>query len=100
MPRCPPITALLLATSMSVTAAEQTQSVDSPWKWTLDAGAVYQSSASLDSGGDMSAGRAFVSGGLGRVFARRWRVGTVSDLIRKSDVSTAPFFGATLKVKF
>lgn len=66
---------LLLVTSMSVAAAEQVQRGDAPWKLTLDAGAVYQSSTSVDSGGDMSVGRAFVSGGLGRVFARRWRVG-------------------------
>jgi outer membrane receptor protein involved in Fe transport len=66
---------LLLALAMPATAAERTQRSDSPWTWTLNAGAVYQSRTSLDSGGDMSAGRAFVSGGVGRVFAGRWRVG-------------------------
>jgi len=35
----------------------------------------YQSSASLDEGSDMSAGRYFVSGGLGKVFGGRWRLG-------------------------
>ena len=76
MPLHPLLTTLLLvAFAMPAIAVEPSQRGASPWKWTLDAGAVYQSSASLDSGGDMSVGRAFVSGGLGRVFARRWRVG-------------------------
>ena len=68
-------TLLLIAFAMPATAVERAQRGTSPWTWTLDAGAVYQSSTSLDSGGDMSAGRAFVSGGAGRVFAGRWRVG-------------------------
>ncbi len=76
MPLHPLITTLLLvAFAMPATADERSTRGTSPWTWTLDAGAVYQSSTSLDSGGDMSAGRVFVSGGLGRVFARRWRVG-------------------------
>jgi outer membrane receptor protein involved in Fe transport len=76
MPLYPLITTLLLvAVAMPATAAERSQRGTSPWTWKLDAGAVYQSGTSLDSGGDMSAGRVFVSGGLGRVFARRWRAG-------------------------
>jgi len=65
---------LLLAVAMSATASGQPPRADSPWTWTLNAGAVYQSSASLDSGGDMSTGRALISAALGRVFAGRWRV--------------------------
>lgn len=76
IPRPPLLAALLLlAATMAATAAEQTQRGDTPWQWKLQAGAVYQSSAALDGGGDMSAARVFASGGASRVFASRWRVG-------------------------
>lgn len=67
-------TAIALSVATTV-QAEQPQFDNSAVRWTLQAGAVYQSSASLDEGGDMSAGRYFVSGGLGRVFGGRWRLG-------------------------
>ena len=64
----------LLATAVSVAHAQRPPMGDAAARWSLQAGAVYQSSASLDEGGDMSAGRYFISGGLGKVFASRWRV--------------------------
>jgi outer membrane receptor protein involved in Fe transport len=66
---------LLLAATVAATGAERTQHGYPLGQWTVQAGAVYQSSASLDAGGDMSAARVFASVGTSRVFASRWRVG-------------------------
>jgi hypothetical protein len=79
----------------SAIAAGQPESGDSPLRWDLQAGAVYQSSSSLDEGGDMSAGRYFVSGGLGKVFAGRWRVaGAIGYGEDRYDFSGSSGFGA------
>lgn len=68
---------------------------ENPVQWSLQAGAVYQSSASLDEGGDMSAGRYFVTGALARVFAERWRVGaSISFGEEHYDFSGSAGFGA------
>jgi outer membrane receptor protein involved in Fe transport len=64
--------ALLISTTV---LAKQPQFGDNTVHWTLQAGTVYQSSTSLDKGGDMSAGRYFASGGVGKFFANRWRMG-------------------------
>jgi len=58
----------------SVMASEKTERDDKGLDWTLQAGAVHQFEASLDSGGDMSASRFFASGGVGKRFGR-WRLG-------------------------
>jgi hypothetical protein len=68
------ITAIVLSVTTTV-LADQPQVDNNAVRWTLQAGVVHQSSASLDEGGDMSAGRYFVSGGLGKVFGGRWRLG-------------------------
>jgi hypothetical protein len=69
---------LFTAIALSVTTtvlAEQPQFDNNAVRWTLQAGAVHQSSASLDEGGDMSASRYLISGGLGKVIGGRWRLG-------------------------
>jgi len=71
-----PLVALILFTYIaSATASGNPERGEEGWKWTLQAGAVHQYEASLDSGGDMSAGRFFVSGGVGKMFYGRWRLG-------------------------
>ena len=85
---------LSLLLTMSV-IAEQQQTSDQPAQWILQAGTVYQTSTSLDEGGDMSAGRYFVSGGLAKVFNGRWRVGTALSFgEERYDFSGSTGFGA------
>lgn len=57
------------------TASENPERGKKGWQWTLQGGAVHQFESSLDSGGDMSASRFFVSGGIGKMFYGRWRLG-------------------------
>ena len=61
----------------TITAAERQPGVSEAdaWRWTLQAGGVYQWESSLDSGGDMSVSRLFVSGGGAKRVAGRWRLG-------------------------
>jgi outer membrane receptor protein involved in Fe transport len=70
-----PIVLCLLGAQLTATAAEQRGPGAKDWRWTLQAGAVYQAESSLDSGGDMSAARFFVSGGGAKVLRDRWRLG-------------------------
>jgi len=86
------VLSLLLTTSA---IAEQQQFGDLPAQWTLQAGAVYQTSTSLDEGGNMSVGRYFISGGLAKVFNSRWRVGTAIGFgEERYDFSGSTGFGA------
>lgn len=67
---------LMLALTPAVSAAAGPgQRDESPWRWTLQAGAVYQTESSLDSGGDVSVDRLSASAGGARVFGGRWRIG-------------------------
>jgi outer membrane receptor protein involved in Fe transport len=70
-----PIVLCLLGVQSTATAAEQPGPGANDWRWTLQAGAVYQAESSLDSGGDLSAARFFVSGGGAKVLRDRWRLG-------------------------
>lgn len=68
--------ALILGVAVATAvSADQGQRGGSPWQWTLQAGTVYQTESSLDSGGDMSVDRLFVSAGGSRVFGDGWRIG-------------------------
>lgn len=87
-----PLVALMLFVAIAAApASENPERGEKSWKWTLQAGAVHQFETSLDSGGDMSAGRFFVSGGVGKMFYGRWRLG-VSLGYGETDYS---FSGAT-----
>ena len=66
---------ILFLAGTAAAASEGPNRKDDAVKWTFQAGAVHQFNSSLDSGGDMSASRWFVRGGVGRVFSGRWRVG-------------------------
>ena len=66
---------ILFFAGTAAAASEGPKRKDDAVKWTIQAGAVHQFNSSLDSGGDMSASRWFVRGGVGRVFSGRWRVG-------------------------
>ncbi len=68
--------ALVLISISSVSMAREYPGAGGEqWQWSFQAGAVKQLEASLDSGGDMSAGRYFISAGVGRMFYGRWRIG-------------------------
>lgn len=85
----------LLVFCASAVHAEQPPFGEAPARWSLQAGAVYQSSADLDEGGDMSTGRYFISGGLGKMFASGWRVsGAVGYGEDRYDFSGSSGFGA------
>lgn len=66
---------LLMAAAATSAASERTGRDGDTWRWTFQAGAVHQFESSLDDGGDMSASRYFIRGGVGRVFSGRWRIG-------------------------
>jgi outer membrane receptor protein involved in Fe transport len=68
-------TGLLLFAGTALASAGQAPPGDSPWRWTGQAGMLFQSESSLDTGGDMQVDRFFVEGGVSRVWAGGWRLG-------------------------
>ncbi|MCG6965663.1 MAG: TonB-dependent receptor [Chromatiaceae bacterium] len=66
---------LLLLASASVVSADQPSRGDGAWRWTGEAGALYQSDTSVDTGGDMQVDRFFVEGGGSMSLASGWRLG-------------------------
>lgn len=79
------------ATASSVAHAQERAD---PWRWTMQAGAVYQSDASLASGGGMSVGRWFASAGPSRAFDGGWVAGlTLGYGEDRYDFSGAAGFG-------
>lgn len=73
--RSPLYTALLLFAGTTLASAEQPPLGDNPWRWTGQAGLMFQSESSLDTGGDMRVNRFFVEGGGSRRLASGWRLG-------------------------
>jgi outer membrane receptor protein involved in Fe transport len=68
-------TGLLLFAGATLASAEGPPIGDTPWRWTGQAGMLFQSETSLDTGGDMQVNRFFVEGGGSRMLAGGWRLG-------------------------
>lgn len=73
--RSPLYTGLVLVAGATWVSAGQPQLGDSPWRWTTQAGMLFQSESSLDTGGDMQVNRWFVEAGGSRKWAGAWRLG-------------------------
>ena len=65
----------LLFAGAALATAERTPIGDTPWRWTGQAGMLFQSESSLDSGGDMQVNRFFLEGGGSSVLPSGWRLG-------------------------
>jgi outer membrane receptor protein involved in Fe transport len=76
MNKRPPLYAgLLLFAGTTLVNAGQPPLDDGPWRWTGQAGMLFQSESSLDTGGDMQVSPFFVEGGGSKRLASGWRLG-------------------------
>ena len=67
--------AFLLMMATIATAADPSERRESPWQWTLQAGAVHQMESSLDDGGDVGIDRFFAGAAGAQVYGGVWRIG-------------------------